>query len=607
MKKNINVFLKYFVCFLTIVFINLCFLLPAIYAQVKTSSSVAVNNVIDNTTPAAELKQPLPKPGNITVNFKDVDIQTVLHYLSEVSGVDIIPSPGVEGTVTMRLRDKPWEVALDIVTRNYSYAYSRDDEKGIIRVMPKSSLQAEEPITEVIALNYIIESTEGSTGAAVVSDEETDNSESSDKNISQLMKAINSVIFTQSGEKATFLPTANAIVVTAIPARVSIIKDMLIKLDKKTPQIMLEAKVIEVTLDRNDQFGVDWNAVISAAGANRPTTFPFRNDGSLSFLPSKQTNYYPASSLDGAALTGVGNFPIVDVFSAVGQRVNPTTFTTATNSANLFSFGTLDFSQFSARLRLIDERDDTKILSSPRITTLNNQPAVIKVISNVFLQKQQTSTDTASVVTVEFETEPREIGVILEVTPHVNENGEIMVNLRPQVSSSLDFSELQVSGSANTVAMTYNSREADTQVMVTDGETIFIGGLITETKAKEDHKFPILGDIFGDIPIVGGIFKYKQDNVDKTEVVFFITVNILDDDKESIERSEMHAKLYREYYLNHKDNQTEQKSKSKTEINKGKLKTSHAAVEVDKTNISGVEQKRGSKPFFDFRKTKTKE
>ncbi|MFH1310338.1 MAG: hypothetical protein ABIH85_06650, partial [Candidatus Omnitrophota bacterium] len=565
-KKNINKSLKWAVCFIAIVFMS-----PLLFAQVKAVSSPTGG--IDEALPVADLSQPLPKSGNITVNFKDVDIQTVLHYLSEVSGLDIVPSPGVEGTVTMRLRDKPWEVALDIVTRNYSYAYTKDDEKGIIRVMPKASLQGEEPITAVIPLNYIIESTDESYSG----DDEDEGSQSPDQNITQLMKAINSVIFPQSGEQATFLPTVNSIVVTAIPARVGAIKDMLAKIDKKTPQIMLEAKIVEVTLDRNDQFGIDWNAVVSASGANRPTTFPFRNDGTLNFLPSKQTNYYPATTSDGTSLNGMSNFPIVDAFSAVGQRINPGTFTTTLNAANVFSFGSLNFSQFSATLRMIDERDDTKILSSPRITTLNNQPAVIKVISNVFLQKQQTSTDTASVVTVEFEKDPREIGVILKVTPHINEVGEIMVNLNPQVSSELAFEELSVSGSTNTVAMTYNSREADTQVMVKDGETIFIGGLITETKAKEDHKLPILGDVFGGIPLVGELFKYRQDNVDKTEVVFFITVNILDEDKESIKKSELHSRLYREYYL---DQTEDQKEKKRPALKKGKLRSSRKKVEV---------------------------
>ncbi|MBL7072277.1 MAG: hypothetical protein ISS33_00700 [Candidatus Omnitrophica bacterium] len=543
----------------------------------------------------SDVSASLPKQGNVTVNFKDVEIQTVLRYLSEVSGVDIVPSPGVEGTVTMRLRDKPWEVALDIVTRNYNYAYSRDDEKGIIRVMPKSSLQEEEPVTVVIPLNYIIQNTED-----IMSLSSDDDEVGTDRNISQLMKAVNSVISPKIGERATFLPNVNSIVVTAIPARVGIIKEMLAKIDKKTPQIMLDAKVIEVTLDKDDQFGIDWNAVVSATGASRPTTLPFRNDGSLNFLPSKQTNYYPATTLNSTGLSGKGNMPIVDAFSAVGQMINPTTFTTATNTANLFSFGTLDFSQFSATLRMINNRDDTTILSSPHITTLNNQPAVIKVVTNIYLQKQQKTTEDASVVTVEFEEDPREVGVILNVTPHINEKDEIIVNLRPQVSSSLTFEELSVSGSTNTVAMAFDLREADTQVLVKDGETIFIGGLISETKAKEDHKVPFLGDLLGDVPIVGGLVKYKQDNVNKSEVVFFVTVHIIKDGEESIIDSETQEK-YEQYY----GKSVRGKNENEVVINKGELKISKKTAEVSVNPKKKKEEDKERKPLMDFRKGKT--
>lgn len=534
------------------------------YAQADASSVSTGSSV--GTRVEHPAKHPLPESGNITVNFKDVDIKTVLHYLSEVSGVDIVPSPGVEANVTMRLRDKPWEVALDIVTRNYGYVYSREGD--IIRVIPKGNLHTEEPITEVIPLNYIIQDTEGV-----------------DQNISQLLSAINSVIVAKAGERATFLPSANAIVVTSIPSRISIIKDMVGKVDKKTPQIMLEAKVIEVTLDRNDQFGVDWNAVVTAAGARRPMTFPFTNRGDLSFLPGDQRQFMPTST----AGQDVADFTYVDI---AGTLADPTAAQTA---ASIFSYGTLDFSQFQAVLRMIDERDDTNILSSPRITTLNNQSAVIKVINNVYLQKAVKTSDTSATVTVEFEDEPRETGVILEVTPHVNDKKEITVNLRPQVSTIPIFEELSVSGAQNTVAMTYNSREADTQVMVGDGETIFIGGLIRETVTKEDHKLPILGDLLGGIPVLGSAFKYEQDNVDKTEVVFFVTVHLLKDGLHSIKASQSEEQ-YNKYFA---DSDKNSQKKQAPAVRVGRMTQKKEQVEIPVAPTEAVEEK---KPFLDFRK-----
>ncbi|NQT32107.1 MAG: hypothetical protein HQ594_00365 [Candidatus Omnitrophica bacterium] len=482
------------------------------YGQVQGASVSSPGTLVSGEN----IAQPLPKPGNVTVNFKDVDVKTVLHYLSEISGVDIIPSPGVEGTVTMRLRDKPWQVALDIVARNYGYAYSSDDEQGIIRVMPKGQLNTEEPITEVIPLNHIIREIEllkQDTGDDVVA-------EAKQESILQLIAAVNSILDTRKGEKATFITSANALIVTAIPARISDIKNMITKIDKKTPQIMLDAKIIEIGLTKDERFGVDWNAVVSAAGAVRPTTFPFTNQGVLPFLSSGQRKYYPSTG----AGTLNSDFPPInastlDPFVGILTTSNP-----------LFQYGTLNFSEFTATLSLLQNRGDTEVLSSPRITTLNNQRATIKVVEKIMLQKTAETTQTVGVITVEFEDidEAREVGVKLTVIPHVNEEGEISVNLLPEVSTrggtdNTGFDELTVgaAGAQTAIALTFNSREANTIVRVKDGETIFIGGLIRKNVAKTDNKLPILGDLFGGIPLIGSLFKYEAENVSRTEVVFF--------------------------------------------------------------------------------------
>jgi type II secretory pathway component GspD/PulD (secretin) len=220
----------------------------------------------------------------------------------------------------------------------------------------------------------------------------------------------------------------------------------------------------------------------------------------------------------------------------------------------MFTYGTLDFSQFSAVLRMINDRTDTNILSTPRITTLNNQRATIKVVQKVMLQQTQASTQTANTVTVEFEddADAREIGVKLTVIPHVNEGGDITVNLVPEVSSNLSFQNLQVgaAGTDTAIAMTYDTRESNTQVRVKDGETIFIGGLIQDQKVNNVSKIPVLGDLFGDIPYVGKLVKYEGDDVDKTEIVFFVTVHLVQDGQESISKSRT-ADHYDDYQLDY--------------------------------------------------------
>jgi len=556
------------------------------YGQAEVSPS-AGTSMVRSDVGVERIKQTLPKAGNVSVNFKDVDIKTVLHYLSEVSGVDIIPSPGVDAMVTMRLRDKPWKVALDIVTRNYGYVYSSDDETSIIRVIPKNVLQGEETITTVIPLNYIIQD------AILVKEERELDLEKRTDNITKLLESINASLV--EGEKATYSSDSNSIIITAIPSRVSTVKEVLSKLDRETPQIMLDAKVIEVTLDRNDQFGVDWNAVVTAAGARRPTTLPFESNGKFGFLPGEQGKFFPDTAIqfvddDGYTPTTNSNFPYIDGI------VYPDPSAAATASS-IFTYGTLDFSQFQATLRMLDERDDTRILSSPRITTLNNQTATIKVVTNIFLQESQASTDSAAIITVQYEEDPREVGVILEVTPHVNAKEEIMVSLRPEVSSNITFTELSITEGTDTVSMQYNSRIADTQILVEDGQTIFIGGLISQTTTKEDHKLPILGDLLGWVPILGGAVKYEQDNVDKTEVVFFVTVHLIKNARRTITAAGPEVKKQYDDYFK------EEAEKNKTEVKTGKVKVVEqtATVPVKKASAAGKVKKK-SKPFLDFRK-----
>ena len=189
---------------------------------------------------------------------------------------------------------------------------------------------------------------------------------------------------------------------------------------------------------------------------------------------------------------------------------------------------------------MIDQRQDVNILSTPRITTLNNQKATIKVVKKVMLQKTQEALQTAEAITVEFESddEAREIGVTLTVIPHVNETGDIVVNLIPQVSSNLQFTQLQVGASdENTVAMTYETREANTQVRIRNNETIFIGGLIKDRVTNIVNKVPVLGDLFSGIPVLDKMFKYEAEQIDKTEIIFFVTVHIVENGIDSIQKS----------------------------------------------------------------------
>jgi len=611
--KRINCQMKLFSIITAVMFINSLLCLDSL-AQVDVASSqvdVSSGGVSETAEVTETIKQTLPKPGNITVNFKNVDILTILNYLSEVSGVDIIPTPGVKGMVTMRLRDKPWQVALDIVTRNYGYAYSREGD--IIRVMPKSMLQTEDTVTEVIFLSHIVREIELKKETTEKISEGVVEVEKKEENITKIMQAIESILSKGRGESAIYIPSANAVVVTAIPAKISSIKEMIAKIDRKPPQVLLEAKVIEIGLDDTEQLGIDWHAVISAAGARRPTTFPFTREGVIEYLGNSnwQRLYTPYSDVVSNSQNPI--FPVLDTATTL---FNPMT---APIANALFSFGTLDFSQFTAVLSAISDREDVNVLSTPRITTLNNQRATIKVIEKWMFQKSVSTTFNASIVTVEFEkdADAREIGIKLTIIPHVNEDDEITVNLIPEVSSNPHFERTAIAagaGAAATTVFQYASREANTQIRVKDGETIFIGGMIRDQFTKTDDRLPILGDLFGDVPYVGKLFKYESEVVDKTEVVFFVTVHLVKDGIDSIQKSHTVSefnKFHIDFFNKRREREIlefEEKVQEEGVIEpvsspKPRLQSGTTSLKKAREIISVGEQKKSkkeNKPWFNF-------
>lgn len=158
--------------------------------------------------------------------------------------------------------------------------------------------------------------------------------------------------------------------------------------------------------------------------------------------------------------------------------------------------------------------------------------------------------------------EAKDLGIILKVTPHINDKSEIVVDLLPQISDLLRYDTLD--RASGVVAPVFSARMAKTQVMIKDGETIFIGGLIKENDVNTRKKLPFIGDMFGDIPYFGLLFTKKETTKQKTELIFFITVNLITSGK-SIKNvpnaSDVHVPLYSE--IEEKESAVGKKKKKK--------------------------------------------
>ncbi len=445
------------------------------FAETPVSSDVTAPVLAD--VPALEKKEalavpPLSSSSNVTVDFKDADIQNVLRVISFKSGVNIVAGNDVVGTVTIRLVDVPWEKALDVVLKTYGYAYDRDE--NIVRVTTLENLKKGELSTEVFTLNY--------------------------SQSAEVEKALKDMLSERGRIRSD--ARSNTVIVTDMPTILQSVSRVVERLDHSTPQVLIQAKIIELTLGDADKLGIKWNVDASITGAKRPSTVPFSNSNEeskpyRSFIP--QGNI-PAATFPTADYTHQATFPFVDKTD--------------------FTFGSLNFSQFQAALQLIQSRKDSRTLSEPHIVTLNNKPAKILVGDVISIPLFERNVTTGKMEITGYTN--RDVGIRLEVTPSVNDQNEIVVIVHPEVTTLVGYDTI----TADIKAPHFTTREAHTEVRIKSGQTIAIGGLIKEEKITTNTKVPFLGDA----PLIGKLFRHFDTTVNKTDLLFFVTVDVVSED-----------------------------------------------------------------------------
>ena len=388
----------------------------------------------------------------------------------------------MEGTVSIRLVDVPWETALEVILKNHGLAAERVG--NIIRIITLANVAEEELQNEVFILNYA--------------------------KAAEIASAIEATI-TERG-RIKYDERTNTLIVTDIPTNLYKIRTVVSRLDKRTPQVSIEAKIIEARLGKDDELGIDWDVEITAQGSARPTTLPFERDNA------------PFSRQEGQSMKDY--LPLVRESGTSTTTFDITTIPSFPNvAAAAFTFGTLDFTQLTATLKMLDEKTNTSVISNPNITTLNNKEAKI-VVGQIFNIPTYERNDSTGRMEITGYTE-KDIGILLTVVPHINDAGDIVVDLKPEVTAFSSWDEFGT-GSNAIYAPRFNTRTAETQVMIKDGQTIAIGGLRENETVKVNRKVPFLGDI----PLVGELFKYKEDEISTKDLLIFVTVRLVPEDKD---------------------------------------------------------------------------
>jgi MSHA type pilus biogenesis protein MshL len=437
-------------------------------------------------------------------SLRDADIKDILRAISKQTNYNVVVEPDVKGGCTVDLKNVTLRKALEYILDPLNYTFKIEDHTIYVS-KPKIE-------TRIFSLNYIAliktgkSTLKGTTGtersgtgtgtsgttssgggaqSSTAIEMKSDTDSDFWKNIEENVKSL----LSQEGKYA-INRQASTIVVVDYPKNINSVSAFIEAVEGSTQrQVMIEAKIIEVTLSEESQQGINW-ALIQAQWGNLKLSVE-------QALVTTQTKYF--------------NIP------------NITTLPTAPPQYFRFGIGSGKFDSF---IDLLKTQGKLSIVSSPRVATLNNQRAVIKVATeDVYFESSTTQT---SGVGSQSSLVPRfiTIGLILDVIPQIDVNGNIVMNIHPVLTEKVREVSMPVSvggSNINLAVPVLAVREVDTLVKIKEGESVVIGGLISEKTFKKDTGVKGLMDV----PIIGNFFKNEESEKNRTELVIFLIPRVV--------------------------------------------------------------------------------
>jgi len=438
----------------------------------------------------------------ISLDFKDADIQNVLRVLADVSHLNIIATDDVKGKVTLHLVDVPWDQALDLVLRSNRLEMSRQgnvvristvarlkEEREALRAAEDAARELEPLRVKYVKVNYA----------------------RADDSLVDKVKGV----LSERGS-VTFDDRTNTIIVRDIPHGLQDAGELIQQLDTQSPQVLIEANIVEATEDFARGLGVQWGYRFNAGPqTGNPTGLNF--PGTVGLGGSGLGTGSPTGGLNGAPARGLpflADFPIPGNFGS-GFGAN-------NGSALDLALGSLDGSQaLTARLTALEEQGKGKVVSRPRVITMNNVAATIQSLTILRVKLPSTGTvintgtggaaGSASTATEKINT-----GITLVVTPQVSQDGFVLMSIYAK-SSQPDFTHT-VDNIPNEV-----SREANSNVLIKDGETVVLGGIYRNTSNDAESGLPYLRRI----PALGWLFKRLLRSHHHEELLVFLTPKVV--------------------------------------------------------------------------------
>ncbi len=436
--------------------------------------TLEVKPVTDEELEQARLKKPEYSGDKLSLSFQDIEVRAVLQLIADFTGMNLVTSDSVEGNVTLRLKNVPWDQAMDIILKTKGLAMRQTG--NVILVAPseeiaareKQELESQQQVKELAPLFTDLMQVNYAKGG----------------DIATLLKAEENSLLSERGS-VTVDERTNSLLVRDTAEKLDEIRRLVIKLDIPVRQVLIESRIVIAS----DNFGRDLGVRFGVSGVGEVNNNTFG---------------YSSGTLTGTD-TMVGTSPPPVSLPSLSDRLNVNL--PVANPAGQIAFAVLG-SDFLVDLELsaMQAEGQGEIVSSPRVITANQSEAIIE--QGTEIPYQQAASSGATAVTF------KKAVLSLRVTPQITPDDRVIMDLQVNKDSV---------GVVFFGVPSIDTRSVQTQVLVDNGETVVLGGIYEQTKLDEIDSVPVLGDI----PLLGVLFRQTRTQNDKRELLIFVTPKIL--------------------------------------------------------------------------------